>query len=132
MSDSEFEQFFAEREAAAASFVSGDAAPIVALVPKAGRASFHSPGGETFSGAVAVAEAFRRQAAPFRPGGENRFEILQKDASGDLGFWTGFQIATVQVQGQPREMRIRVTEVFRRTDDGWKLVHRHADSSAMS
>ena len=65
----------------------------------------------------------------FKPGGTTRFEILQKDSSGDLGFWTGFQLATVQLAGQdkPVGMRIRVTEVFRRVDGEWKMVHRHAD-----
>jgi ketosteroid isomerase-like protein len=27
-------------------------------------------------------------------------------------------------------MRIRATEIFRRTDGEWKLVHRHADVGA--
>jgi ketosteroid isomerase-like protein len=128
----EFEQFFEERAAAAASFVNGDAAPIVALLPKEGLASFHSPGGETLSDSAAVADAFAGQAAPFRPGSSNRFDILQRRVSGDLAFWTGFQIALAHIQGQdqPREMRIRVTEVFQRLGGEWKLIHRHADFRA--
>jgi ketosteroid isomerase-like protein len=46
-----------------------------------------------------------------------------------LAFWTGFQFATVQIGDMPKptDMKIRVTEIFRKFDEGWKLVHRHAD-----
>jgi ketosteroid isomerase-like protein len=98
-------------------------------VPKEGNASFHSPRGDSVFGADAVADRFRRDAAGFARGGNSRFEIMQKEMSGDLAFWTGFQIAVVRMRGQdqPREMRIRLTEAFRRIDGAWMLTHRHAD-----
>jgi len=60
---------------------------------------------------------------------KQNLEVLQMDASGDLAFWTGFQHATVHFgdRDQPVPMRIRVTEVFRRENGKWKLIHRHAD-----
>jgi ketosteroid isomerase-like protein len=33
----------------------------------------------------------------------------------------------MQNGGPPRDMVIRVTRIYRRTDGDWKLVHRHAD-----
>lgn len=80
-------------------------------------------------GAPAVAERYRKDADSFETGGKSRLEVLQKGTSGDLGFWTGFQVATVKpsASAAPLEMRIRVTEVFRNMDGEWKLVHRHAD-----
>jgi ketosteroid isomerase-like protein len=56
--------------------------------------------------------------------------VLQSRASGDLAFWTGYQHARVHLAAKPGEtlpMTLRVTEVFRHEDGGWKLVHRHAD-----
>jgi ketosteroid isomerase-like protein len=129
MSEMDFDRFFAERCAAATAYVDGDPSLLDVMVPKEGNASFHSPRGDSVFGAAAVAERFRRDAAAFARGGTTRFEIEQKEVSGDLAFWTGFQIATVRMRGQdqPRQMRIRVTEAFRRINSTWMLTHRHAD-----
>lgn len=132
MDTTEFEQFFAARVAAAESFVNGDAAPVLALLPKDSAATFLGPSGESLSGSAVVAETFGRHAALFTQGGSSRLEILQKGDGGDLGFWTGFQIVTARIRGSDRlqDMKVRVTEVFRRAEGTWKLVHRHADFGA--
>lgn len=126
----DFESFFATRARAAEAYANGDYSSLAPLVAKEGAASsFHSPQGDTVSGARAVAERYRKDADSFRTGGRSRFEILQKGASGEIGFWTGFQVAMVKPASSsaPVEMRIRVTEVFRHVRGEWKLVHRHAD-----
>lgn len=125
----DFEAFFAARTRAGEAYVNGDDSQLSPLLADEGTASFHSPRGDTVSGAEAVAERYRKDAHTFQGGGRSRLEILQKGVSGDLGFWTGFQIATVKPAASPEpvEMRIRVTELFRRTGGEWRLVHRHAD-----
>jgi ketosteroid isomerase-like protein len=125
----DFEQFFKEREKAASAYVTGDGNLVDALIPHKGKASFHSPGGDTVTGAAAVAKRYLKDAEAFQPVGKSQFEVLQKEADGDLAFWTGYQVATVQIGDMPKpaKMRIRLTEVFRRTDGEWKMVHRHAD-----
>ena len=129
MTNSDFDQFFTQRTAAAEAYVTGEPTPLDDLVTRRGAATFHSPRGDTISGADAVARRYREDAASFEPGGTSRFEILQIEASGDLAFWTGFQVAQVRLRGQPKPiaMRIRVSETFRRSDGEWKLIHRHAD-----
>ncbi len=126
----DFDEFFnARRRPAAEAYTNGEPQPLDALVTKDGAATFHSPRGDTVSGADAVATRYCSDAASFAPGGETNLEVLQMDASGDLAFWTGFQHATVHFgdRDQPVPMRIRVTEVFRRENGKWKLIHRHAD-----
>jgi ketosteroid isomerase-like protein len=73
-------------------------------------------------------------AAAFGPRSAGHFEVLNSGSSGDLAFWTGRQIATMDVKGQDGTvpMVLRTTEVFRREDGDWKLVHRHADMTEPS
>jgi ketosteroid isomerase-like protein len=50
-------------------------------------------------------------------------------ASGDLVVLVGVERQHGEVGGLPRQdWSLRVTLVFRRVDDGWDLVHRHADA----
>ena len=128
----DFSAFFARREQAAQAYARGDGAPVDALVPHEGDATFHSPGGDTVTGARTVADRYLNDAKAFKPIGTStsRFEVLQKGSDGDLGFWTGFQVARVQIGDRPEsvEMKLRVTEIYRRIDGNWKLIHRHADA----
>ena len=58
-------------------------------------------------------------------------EVLHREASGDLGFWTGVEHAKVAFDGTltPLGMKLRVTEIFRFEQGDFRLVHRHADAS---
>jgi len=125
----DFDRFLDQRQRAASAYVAGDGRPVDEIAPHTGAATFHSPGGETVTGAEAVARRYLADAKLFRPGGTSRFEILQKGSDGAVGFWTGYQIAKAQIgdMPQPADMRLRVTEVFRKIDGRWLMVHRHAD-----
>jgi NAD(P)H-dependent FMN reductase/ketosteroid isomerase-like protein len=125
-----FDAFLGRRPDIAAAYVNGEAAPLDAIVTRRDPATFFSPRGDGTQGAQAVAKRYKEDAHSFAPKGESRVEVLQTRASGDLGFWTGYQHARVRMAAKPGEalpMTIRVTEVFRYEDGGWKLVHRHAD-----
>ena len=111
------------------------AAPAESLGPTgAGDAlhQFFGPGGGLEQGARKVLSVNEEGSRKFGPGGTTRLEVLHHGSDGDLGYWTGLQHATV-VAGPHREsieMTLRVTEVFRKEDGAWKLVHRHADRQA--
>ncbi len=125
-----FDQFMKTRELAAAAYVRGDAAPLEEVVTRASPASFFGPGGGHTDGAAEVARTYDEGAKIFRATGESHLEVLQSGESGDLGYWTGIQRATVQMEGEhkPKVMDLRITEIFRQENGAWKLVHRHADT----
>lgn len=121
-----FTEFMKQREAAARAYVRGEPGPLEEIVVRALPATFFGPQGGALQGASTVAATYKRDAAAF-DAGETRFEVLQMAASGGVAYWTGFQHAAARIGGQDMHMKLRVTEVFRREGDAWKLVHRHAD-----
>jgi ketosteroid isomerase-like protein len=125
-----FDSFMRQREAAARAYVSGDGAPVDRIVPQTGDATFFPPNGGTVQGAERVAARYGKDVKAFSAGGTTQLEVLQSDSAGDLAFWTGYQIAQVTLGGKAMQMKLRVTEVFRFQDGGWKMIHRHADANA--
>jgi ketosteroid isomerase-like protein len=91
------------------------------------------PNGYCVEGADRVNAVNERGASMFRPGSENRFDIMHKAACADLAYWVGVQRSVLQMHGKdhPVSMSLRVTEIFRREGDEWTLIHRHADPLAV-
>jgi hypothetical protein len=84
------------------------------------------------SGAAAVLATNQAGATNFRPESHTDFEILHAGSRGELGYLVGVQHAQVRLLDQPDPvaMHLRITELYRREDDAWKLIHRHADPHA--
>jgi ketosteroid isomerase-like protein len=123
-----FQRFMERREDAAQSYVSGEPEPLGGVVTRDHPATFFGPRGGHRTGAERVWSTYESDASAFSPGGETTFEILDMAAGDDVAYWVGFQRARVRFAGaDPVAMDLRVTEVFRREDGEWKLVHRHAD-----
>ena len=129
----EFEEFMKRRESAANAYAGGDVAPLASMVTHNDPATFFSPKGDYNEGPEQVLAIYKRDATQFQSG-ESHFEILQMGASGDIGYWTGFQkaIVTLEKAPDPVVFNLRVTEIFRRESGEWKLIHRHADAPAVT
>jgi NAD(P)H-dependent FMN reductase/ketosteroid isomerase-like protein len=126
-SAAEFDAFVKERERIAAAYSSGNPKPLDAVVAREGSATFFPPRGPIVTGSAAVAKEYRQGAKMFSPGSKTRLEILDAGASHEIGFWVGLQRFEGTIAGKSRKMTLRITEIFRRMDGEWKLVHRHAD-----
>jgi ketosteroid isomerase-like protein len=62
--------------------------------------------------------------------GTNTIERVVANASGDLGYVVQIEHIRFQVPGQSAESTrdYRVTMLFRREPEGWRIIHRQADS----
>jgi ketosteroid isomerase-like protein len=129
MASDDFESFLRERHGAAAAYVSGNAEPLNGLVASQHMATFFSPRGDVTTGTEAVASRYKRDASVFAEGSDNSMETLDAAAGDEIAFWVGRQKSQARMHGQdePVAFDLRVTEIYRREEGRWKLVHRHAD-----
>jgi ketosteroid isomerase-like protein len=88
-------------------------------------------GGEGEKGWRAVGARYDWASSQYRPGHATmKVDYRSIFVSGDLAFTVGVerqQGALVGSQTEGVTRALRVTQVFRREVDGWKLLHRHAD-----
>jgi ketosteroid isomerase-like protein len=71
---------------------------------------------------------FDRLAASFSGSQSCDYEVLGAGVSGDLGYVAAIERSVAaSLGGDLHRYALRVTTVFRREDDVWKVVHRHGD-----
>ena len=70
-----------------------------------------------------------REAAANLTGGSVRFEEVSRYATPDLAYVVWLEPSEVQLaeSGDMVRISLRVTMIFRREEDTWKVAHRHAD-----
>ena len=127
--DEPFEAFMARRETISTEYINGRPGALLDISTTTDPATFFPPNGDQIRTASQINATNEKGAEAFRDGSSGHFEVLQSASSGDLGFWTGIQHAEVNMKGKaaPISMQLRTTEIFRRENGEWKLVHRHAD-----
>ena len=73
-----------------------------------------------------VEAALRWVGARFADGAMSTdYEVVE--VGKDLAYTVGFEHGELNVDGQRRSVRIRVTHIYRLEDGEWRLVHRHGD-----
>ncbi|MDB5551673.1 MAG: hypothetical protein JWL86_1657 [Rhizobium sp.] len=126
----DFEHFLKTRRNAALAYVNGNYAPLSEIVTENSPASFFSPMGDVTEGADRVAKRYGKDAGAFDKDSTSKLDMLHFASSGDLGYWVGYQVAEVRMKGKPDPipMKLRITELFRKENGTWKMIHRHADA----
>jgi ketosteroid isomerase-like protein len=75
-----------------------------------------------------VADAQRSVASRFSNGTPVNFELISADVNGDFAYTVGYESSSVSVAGGPvQPAHLRATQIYRRENGDWKLVHRHAE-----
>ncbi|MEM1079739.1 MAG: nuclear transport factor 2 family protein [Pseudomonadota bacterium] len=95
-----------------------DAEDVTAMHPIGGRDIGQEAALGAFDGFASIAE-----------GGEARIDDQRIAVFGDTAVETGVERGRVVLAGEEMPLEYRVTNVYVRTEDGWRLVHHHTDLS---
>lgn len=80
------------------------------------------------SGQQELDELFDHLAESFSDCTSYELEILEAEVRGDTAYTVGFEHTSASVDGVPRTYTLRVTQIYRREDGGWKVAHRHGSA----
>jgi ketosteroid isomerase-like protein len=88
-----------------------------------------NPLGPPARGWAEVSDAMRRAASQLSDGEGLESERISGASGGDLAYTLEIERCRVRVGGASElaPSSLRVTTIFRREEDGWKILHRHAD-----
>ncbi|MDQ3904750.1 MAG: nuclear transport factor 2 family protein [Actinomycetota bacterium] len=112
-----------------AAFIQGDPDVQKPLWSRRDDVTLANPLGPPVKGFDAICEAADRAAEQISDGEGYTFDTVSWVETADLAYEVGLQRNRAKLAGATEKVPIslRVTTVFRREDDGWKVVHRHAD-----
>lgn len=79
-------------------------------------------------GRAELVEAFDTLAMSFADCTAYHLDLIAWDVVGDMAYTVGFERVSASVDGRPRNFTLRATQVYRREDGQWRVVHRHADT----
>jgi ketosteroid isomerase-like protein len=130
--DTSFRAFLSEWEKAQARFINGD--PTLWKQNSSHRNDatiLGAFGGYGEKGWDAVGARYDWASSQYKGGGATlKVEYINIGVSGDLGFTVAIERqagARVGDQQNPTRRALRATQIFRKEDGAWKLLHRHAD-----
>jgi ketosteroid isomerase-like protein len=129
MSSAGFDEVMARSRAALDQIAKGSPDGYKALYSVGEDITLGNPFGGFGRGRAAVYEQLERAASHYRDGETTGFQTVSQFVGADVAYTVEVERFKAKVGGQPEtsDLALRVTCVYRREDDGWKLVHRHAD-----
>lgn len=118
-----------ESHAALDAILRGDPSGYESLFSNADDVTLGNPFGPYARGRRKVEETLARAAANYRDGEATGVDLVEQYVSDDLACIVEVEHGRAKVGGSNvlADVAVRVTSVFRREADTWKLVHRHAD-----
>lgn len=124
----DFPAMLQRTRAALQSLVAGDPDPYLALWSHADDVTVLGGFGGWVRGWDQVRQNTASAASRFA-GGQLQVEPLASGASADLAYAVWIERGAVRLAGAegPTPLVVRVTQIFRREDGAWKLIHRHGD-----
>jgi ketosteroid isomerase-like protein len=110
-------------------FMTGDPTPATQFFSSRSDVTLANPLGPPRRGPADVAEGIALAAAQLSGGCVLGFEELSRYSTPDLGYIIQIERAQARLSGSTdmSPIALRVTMIFRREGDVWKVAHRHAD-----
>lgn len=111
-------------------YMAGDAEPALDLFSRADDVTLANPLGPPARGPADVRTAARQGAAMLRDGSVRGFEEVVRYSTPDLGYVVQLERTQARFEETGTTMNpiaLRVTMIFRREGETWRIVHRHAD-----
>lgn len=107
--------------------LNGDAGSMAEVWSHDAATTMHPVGGRE-TGWAEVRETWERVAGASSDG---RVELADSHltVAGDAAWESGTERGRFSLGGNPVEVEVRVTNVYRRENGGWRIVHHHADRS---
>jgi ketosteroid isomerase-like protein len=127
--DSELEEFVERYHRTLDAVVQGDPAPQERVWSRRDDVTLANPLGPPVRGWTDVSASLRRAVSQLSEGEVLEVQRISASSSGDLAYVLEIERFRVKVAGasEPAPSTLRVTTIFRREEDGWKVLHRHAD-----
>lgn len=79
-------------------------------------------------GQAELDELFTHLGASFSDCTSYELELLEVEVLGDVAYTAALEHTSASVDGVPRTYTLRATQVYRREDGEWKVVHRHGSA----
>ncbi len=110
-------------------YVKGDPTPVTELFSRLDDVTLANPLGPPRFGPADVDEAIAAGAAMLTDGSVRSFEEVSRYSTPDLGYIVQLERTQARLPGGENiaPIALRVTMIFRREGDTWKIAHRHAD-----
>ena len=110
-------------------YVKGDPRPVTELFSRRDDVTLANPLGPPRLGPADVDEAMAAGAAMLKDGSVRWFEEVSRYSTPDLGYIVQLERTQARLPGSEHiaPIALRVTMIFRREGDTWKIAHRHAD-----
>jgi ketosteroid isomerase-like protein len=128
ITESDIADLVAQVEESADALMAGDVDRYLAIIHHAEDYTLLNPAGGPARRGFDDSPESRRAMAQMFQSGSAKLDLIETYASGDLVVLVTLERNHGVVGGLPeQDWSLRVTLVFRRTQSGWELAHRHAD-----
>ena len=125
----DLEEFVERYHRTVEAFITGDPSPQERIWSRRDDVTLANPLGPPARGWSAVLDSLRRAVSQLSDGEVLAVERISGYSSGDLAYILEIEQDRVRLGGARAlaEVSLRVTTIFRREENGWKVLHRHAD-----